>query len=94
MKPRKSKDLDIQLKKKGFVPTERDHVYYFLYYKNKKTSIFTKISHGIKEYSNDLLSQMAKELSLTNTEFEQLIDCPLTHEGLISLLLAKSKIRE
>jgi len=93
MKPRKTKELDTVLRKKGFIPLERNHTYYFLCDENKKTGIFTKLSHGMKEYSRDLLSQMAKQLSLSNTEFEQLLDCPINHEGLIKLLREKNKIK-
>jgi len=94
MKPRKAKDLESSLKKKGFVPSDRSHTYYVLYYGSRKTSIMTKVSHGIKEYGDDLLSQMAKQLSLTKPEFEQLVDCPLTQERLLRLLLSRGKIRE
>jgi len=92
MKPQKTKDLDTLFKKKGFLPQERDHTYYLLYYKNKKTSVFTKISHGLREYGDKLLSQMAKELSLTNSEFEDLVGCPLTYDKLIEKLIERNRI--
>ena len=92
MKPRKSRDIDNQLKRKGFKKEERDHAFYFLYYKNKKTSVYTKISHGISEYGNHLLNQMAQQLSLTATELNRFLDCPLTYENLINILIEKKRI--
>ena len=93
MKPRKTKDLDSQLKKKGFIPEKRDHTFYFLHYKNKKTSVYTKLSHNINEYGNSLLSQMARQLSLTNSEFENFIECPLTYNDLIEKLKEKNILK-
>ncbi|MBC7349636.1 MAG: hypothetical protein H5U05_06655 [Candidatus Aminicenantes bacterium] len=92
MKPRKTKELDAILKKKGFITYKRDHTFYILCDGNRKTSIFTKLSHGMKEYSKDLLAQMARQLSLSNKEFEQLLNCPINHDKLIKLLKEKNKI--
>ncbi len=93
MKPRRTKELDSQLRKKGFVSVNRDHTFYFLHYKNKKTSVYTKLSHSINEYSNNLLSQMAKQLFLTNSEFEDFIECPLTYHDLIEKLKERKIIK-
>ena len=93
MNPRKTKDISSQLKKKGFVAKQGDHTFFYLYYRNKKTSVYTKLSHSIKEYSDNLLSQMAKQLSLTNSELKNLIECPLTYDNLIEILKEKNKIK-
>lgn len=92
MKPRKTKDISSKLSSKGFVPEHRDHTFFYLYYKNKKTSVYTKLSHSISEYSNNLLSQMAKQLSLTNSEFENFLECPLTYDNLIERLMERNRI--
>jgi len=92
MKPRKTKNLDSQLKRKGFISDERDHTFYFLHYKNKKTSVYTKLSHSISEYGNNLLSQMARQLSLTNSEFENFLECPMTYDNLIEKLKERNRI--
>jgi len=94
MRPRKTRDLDSQLKRKGFISEQRNHIFYYLIYKNKKTSIYTKLSHSISEYSNNLLSLMAKQLSLTNLEFESLLDCPLSYDDLINKLKERNRILE
>lgn len=92
MRPRKRNKLDSQLKRKGFISAERDHTFYFLYYKNQKTSVYTKLSHGINEYGNNLLSQMARQLSLTNSEFENFLECPMTYDNLIERLKERGRI--
>ena len=89
MKPRKTKELDKQLRKKGFVANKRDHTYYYLCYKGKKTSIYTKLSHSISEYSDNLLGQVARQLQLSNSELDGLFDCPFKYEDLIEKLKAK-----
>ncbi len=93
MKPRKIKNLDSQLKRKGFISEKRDHTFYFLHYKNQKTSVYTKLSHSISEYGNNLLSQMARQLSLTNSEFEDFLECPMTYDNLIERLKERNRIK-
>jgi len=92
MKPRRRNKLDSQLKRKGFISQERDHTFYFLHYKNKKTSVYTKLSHSISEYGNNLLSKMARQLSLTSSEFENLLECPMTYDNLIERLKERGRI--
>jgi len=92
MKPRRRNKLDSQLKRKGFISEERDHTFYFLHYKNQKTSVYTKLSHSISEYGNNLLSQMARQLSLTNSEFENFLECPMTYDNLIEKLKERKRI--
>ena len=89
MKPRKTRDIENNLKRKGFRAINRNHIFYVLYVNGKKTSIRTKISHGSKEYPGSLLIQMAKQLHLKRDEFNNLIDCPLTQEELIEILIKR-----
>ena len=92
MKPRKTRELCNNLQKKGFIPTEKDHIFYTLYIDGKRTSIRTIVSHGCKEYSIPLLNQMAKQLSLTNSQFDSLIECPLTYDDFIEILRKKGSL--
>jgi predicted transcriptional regulator len=68
------------LQKKGFILEERDDKY-FTYHStsNKKTSVFTKISHGTnyKIIGDNLLAQMSKQCKLSKADFMDLIECPL-----------------
>ena len=87
MDPVNTRKLGNVLTSKGFKEKQGDHTFYFLYAGDKKTSVHTKISHGRKEYGANLLSQMSKDLHLTNKQFGQLIECPLSHEDYIQVLV-------
>jgi len=92
----KTRKIVSSLKKKGFNPKKgkSKHIKYTLYVNGKKTSIFTWVSHGLDEYNDQLLNAMRKELSLeSNQELNDLIECPMSAEALISLLVERNKIR-
>ncbi|KNZ68690.1 hypothetical protein Tfer_2784 [Thermincola ferriacetica] len=80
---RPRKDVETALENKGFRKNNNDHrkfVYYSL--SGKKTSIWTKTSHGTshKDISLDNLKKMAKQCRLTLQDFCDLLDCPLSRE--------------
>jgi hypothetical protein len=91
--PRKQADVERALKAKGFSLGTGDHNY-FLYMSKagKKTSVFTKTSHGSKEISDNLLGKMARQVKLNRSDFELLIDCPLDRDAYESKLVAQSVI--
>lgn len=93
MKPKRTKDIGKKLQQKGFKREERGHIYFILYYNNKKTSVYTKLSHSIKEYGKPLLNQIAHQLSLTNEQLDKFLSCPLTHDDLVKILVDKGRIR-
>ncbi|MBU1360853.1 MAG: type II toxin-antitoxin system HicA family toxin [Gammaproteobacteria bacterium] len=76
--PRKQDEVEKSLLRKGFSVAQGDH-HYFQYYSlaGKKTRVFTKTSHGMREIGDGVLSMMAKQCKLTNKEFGRLIECPL-----------------
>lgn len=94
MNVRKARDIRGALIKKGFVETDcgRDHTFYFLHYKQKKTQVFTKISHNASDIRSPLLSRMAKQLKITNGEFGELVDCSLDGLGYIRLMIERKVI--
>lgn len=77
--PLKRKAVEKSLTRKGFHKEEGDH-HYFRYYdqEGKKTSVFTKTSHGEKDLTDWHIAQMAKQLRLRKSDFLRLINCPLT----------------
>jgi tRNA/tmRNA/rRNA uracil-C5-methylase (TrmA/RlmC/RlmD family) len=93
MPPRKTKDIKAALANKGFVQENRDHSFLFLFVEGRKSSIRTKISHGSKEYGDNLLSLVARQLHLSNKELDDLIDCPLCHEDYVGILKQKQKLQ-
>lgn len=76
----KTKDIKYSLQKKGFFEEIGDHLFYFYYIDDKKTEIYTKISHGEKEIDDFLISKMSKQLRLSKTQFIDLIRCSLSKE--------------
>ena len=92
--PIRVRDVKQALISKGFEEgRKRDHFYYFLLYEGKKTGIFTKISHGEREINDNLCSQMAKQVRLSNHQFRDLVDCALEKQPYIDLLIG-AKILE
>lgn len=76
---RKQQVVESALLSKGFRKSDGDHHYYHYYsLENKKSSVFTKTSHGSRELSDDLISKMAGQCKLKKSEFVLLVDCPLS----------------
>ena len=77
---------------KGFGVRQSKHRVLTLYYEEKKTSVSTIISHNQQDYSDSLLGQMARQFSLSKEELKDLIDCPLSYDELIRLLIERKRI--
>ena len=80
--PKARRKVESSLEYKGFQKrVDGDHRY-FVYWSldGKKTPIFTKTSHSGKDIGNNILSQMAKQCRLSNSQFSDLVDCPMTQE--------------
>ncbi len=78
--PRKRKDIESALSKKGFRPQNKHHKYYYFYDGDTFTGIYTYISTGnkYKDYGDALLSKMAKQLKLNSRkELCELVDCSM-----------------
>ena len=94
MAPHKTKRIKSSLISKGFVVSESDHTMLFLHINDKKTSIFTKISHGESEYGDGLLKKMKKQLRLENRQqLDDLINCPMGYEEYITILVKNNQIK-
>jgi len=76
---RTGREIDTALRNKGF-DRELDgkHIRYFYH-----ARIFTHISHGMMgtTIGVPLISQMARQLRLTKSQFLELIDCTLDEDG-------------
>lgn len=93
MSSRKTKQIAKALADKGFDPVDTHHEMYWLSVKGKKTSIRTRISHGLKEYGDPLLAQMAKQMKIKRDQLEQFIDCPLSKEGYVEILVTQGVVK-
>lgn len=82
-----------ELVSEGFKETNTHHEMYWLYVGNRKTSVRTRISHSESEYGDRLLNQMAKQVGLNRTEFDDLIECPLTQDEYLQRLRTRGIVR-
>jgi predicted RNA binding protein YcfA (HicA-like mRNA interferase family) len=91
--PRKQADVEKGLKAKGFSAGSGDHNYFhYVSKEGKKTAVFTKTSHGSKEIGNNLLAKMARQVKLSRTDFDLLVDCPLDRDAYEKKLVAQNCI--
>lgn len=93
MRTAKTRDVKGSLLRKGFIEDNNDHKFYHLYVNDKRTSVRTKISHGETEIDTFVLKQMAKQVCLNNDQFEDLINCPLSYNDYIEILIENQIIR-
>ena len=88
MMPKDARDVASGLEKKGFRRRENDHAFFHLWIGEKKTAIYTKISHGERDIGDNLLSLMARQVRLSKKQFVELLECPLTFAEYIRMLRA------
>lgn len=90
---KKASDISRALLQKGFVEYgKRDHIFYFFCYERKKTQIYTKISHSAKDIDSKLVSAMARQVKLSNSQFGQLIDCQMDGPAYAETMIQQSHI--
>jgi hypothetical protein len=84
----KARNVSTSLCGKGFQEySDRDHRYYFFCHGGKRSSIQTKISHNPKEIDDYLCSAMSRQIRLTRSQFRGLVECPLTADGYLKLMI-------
>jgi hypothetical protein len=91
--PRKTRAIRVALLSKGFIADDTHHEMFWLVVDGRKTSIRTRISHGVAEYGDNLLPLVARQVGLSKQELYRLIDCPMDGEKLKGLLVARGKVR-
>lgn len=97
MSPRKRDDVAGALIRKGFIQSNNDHMKFsYVNSAGKKTQVWTKISYGTnhKDIAAPNLSRMAKQCKLSNSDFAQLLDCPLSRENYEDMLVNQGAISE
>jgi hypothetical protein len=93
----KAQNVKDSLERKGFLESTertRDHHYYFFHRDGKRTQILTKISHGEREISDDNCSNMAYQMKLSMTQFHEFVDCSLTLEKYLNILIQGQYLRQ
>jgi len=93
VKPRKAKDIEATLLHKGFRVEETHHHVYWFFYNDRKTTIRTRLSHGVKEYGDNLLGRIKKQMHLANQELDQFFDCAMTGANYGELLIKRKLVK-
>ena len=93
MATRKAREIKEGLTKKGFITVQGDHTFLFLSVAGRKSSIRTKISHGHREYGDNLLSLVARGLHISTKQLDDLLDCPLSYEDYLAILEKKQVLK-
>jgi hypothetical protein len=93
MAPRLTRKIKSSLLKKSFKEDNSRHLHFRLHVDGEKTHIFTVISHGAQECSDHILGKMAKQLKLSRTELNDLIDCAMGGEAYIEVLKERGDLR-
>ena len=78
--PRERKAILSALPQKGFTLEDgRDHHVLRFQHKGLVTALYTKVSRGTdyKDYSDDLLAKMSRQLKVSRSQLNGLIDCDL-----------------
>lgn len=95
MSDRKRDEVENRLERKGFNKSNNDHrKFIYTTVNGKKTSVWTKTSHGSSHYklSEDLLRKMAKQCHLSKSDFDRLLDCPMSREDYEMSLIQRGHI--
>jgi predicted RNA binding protein YcfA (HicA-like mRNA interferase family) len=90
--PRKVRDVQAGLLKKGFVRKDSKDAHFHLWVNGKKTPVYTMVSQGEKEIHDGLLATMARQVKLSGREFADLLECPLSAETYESMLRERGHI--
>lgn len=78
-----------------FVETGTDHELYRLEIDGRRYAVGTKLSRGTKykDYSDDLVRDVYRQLGLTKRELTDLLDCNLKMDEYIKLLKDRGRIK-
>ena len=81
MATHKTSDFEKALLKKGFKNSNSHHKMFRFYLDGRMTDIITYISHGEKEFGENILSLRRKQMKLENKEqLSDIIDCCFSEE--------------
>ena len=73
---------------KGFERSEgKHHTVFYLNVNGKRTSVRTRLSHGGRRVDEWLQSQIARELHLSKRELRQFIECEISEQEYIDMMI-------
>ena len=90
---RHSKKIERALKKNGFIRFTTHHDrYFYISLLGEDTDVKTYLSHGSKDYGDQLLFKLSQQMHLTKKELLKFIDGEMTQEEYEEILRVKGII--
>ena len=87
----KKNEMDRVFRKLDLTVRSTGHNYGWLIFNGKKI-LRVHYSHGKGDIPEKITSKIRGQLKLSEKDFRNLVDCPLTYEGYITLLKSKGVI--
>ncbi|MDP2997639.1 MAG: hypothetical protein Q8N47_09130 [Bryobacterales bacterium] len=82
------------LLRKGFVKVEASHhTMFWLVAAGRRRGIRTRLSHGQRKVDDSLLSDIARELHLSKRDLLRFIQCEISHDDYVELLIGRGQLR-
>jgi len=81
------------LLRKGFERRDTHHIMLWFVPGGRSTAVTTRFSHSAKSADDWLLGRISKELGLSRKELLALIECTLSEEAYLQLLIARNYIQ-
>jgi hypothetical protein len=66
---------------------------FYLFVEGRRTYVRTRLSHGAREYGDNLLAAVAKEMKLRRRELDAFLNCPLDHAEYVKLLVERGVLQ-
>jgi len=85
------------LRGKGFRDSKsssKDHIWVSLWVNGKLTPIKTKFSHNGQDLDNYLIKCVSKQIRLTKPEFLSYVECHISEEAYINLMVERGHISQ
>lgn len=90
----KPNQINNSLTAKGFKVRQSKHIFYNFYFGEKKTHIFTFMSHGARDIDDYLISKMANQVKLDKNEFVEVIECTIKKDELLQIYIARNELKK
>ena len=90
--PVRTSDIELSLPRKGFEREVSHHVYFKFRYGGKDWGISTFYSHGQREVGDHLVGRMARQVKLPKADFLRLVQCPMSAEEYLELLVREGLV--
>ncbi|MDR1307466.1 MAG: hypothetical protein LBK74_07825 [Treponema sp.] len=81
----KTKDIRLNLCKKGFAESNTDHKVFWFYKDGMRTPIRTKFSHSANEVDDNLIHLMANQIHVSKSEFVKFVMCQISEQEYIEI---------